>query len=235
MEYFYQPNIISDAFHLDEEESRHCARVLRKRIDDQIIVFDGSGGVYTCKITSVHGKKVEFDIIGKETIKKAGYTIHLVIAPTKNADRIEWFIEKSIEVGIDRISFINCQNSERHRINISRIRKKIISAMKQCQNPFLPEVNDILSFNDYLHSSDQDSEKYICHASRGKNKFLMNVANKHSSYQILIGPEGDFTENELILAENKGFLPVSLGISRLRTETAGFVACVLLNALNMKT
>ena len=235
MEYFYQPNVISDTFHLDEEESRHCARVLRKGIDDQIIVFDGNGGVYTCKITSVHDKKVKFDIIGKETIKKAGFTVHLVIAPTKNTDRIEWFIEKSIEVGVDRISFINCQNSERHRINMSRIKKKIISAMKQCQNPFLPEVNNILSFNDYLRSSDPDSEKYICHASSGKDNFLLNVANKHTSYQVLIGPEGDFTDGEIILAENKGFLPVSLGNSRLRTETAGFVACVLLNALNMKT
>jgi len=107
--------------------------------------------------------------------------------------------------------------------------------MKQCQNPYLPVVNDILSFNDYLHIANQDSEKYICHASSGKGNLLLDVANKHASYQVLIGPEGDFTNDELILAENKGFLAVSLGNSRLRTETAGLVACVLLNALNMKT
>jgi len=235
VEYFYQPNIITDTLYLDEEESKHCARVLRKKIEDQIIVFDGYGGVYTCRITVLHHKKVEFEIIEKKTINKTRHNIHLIIAPTKNADRIEWFLEKSIEVGVHQISFINCQNSERHRLNMSRIMKKVVSAIKQCQNPFIPVVNDMLSLKDYLRSADQDSEKYICHASSGKGNFLLNAANKHASYQVLIGPEGDFTKQEVTMAEKKGFLPVSLGDSRLRTETAGLVACVLLNALNLKT
>ena len=234
MEYFYQPNIIEDTLYLDEEESKHCARVLRKKTEDQIIVIDGEGGVYTCKITALHHKKVEFEIIEKKTINKTKHSIHLIIAPTKNTDRIEWFLEKSIEVGVHQISFINCENSERHRLNMSRIKKKVISAIKQCQNPYLPAVNDILSLKDYLRFADQDSEKYICHASSGKGNFLLNSATKHASYQVLIGPEGDFTKEEVIMAEKMGFLPVSLGDSRLRTETAGLVASVLLNALNME-
>ncbi len=235
MDYFYQPDIIHDAFHLDEEESRHCAKVLRKKIEDQIIVLDGKGGIYTCKIKKIHGKQVEFDIIDKRTREESGYSVHLVIAPTKNADRIEWLIEKSIEIGLHQISFIDCHNSERHGLNMARIRKKVISAMKQCQNPYLPIVNDILPLKDYLDTADENSEKYICHASGGKGNYLINAANRGSSYLVLIGPEGDFTKEELSQTEKKGFIPVSLGNSRLRTETAGLVACVVLNELNLKT
>lgn len=235
MDYFYQPDIISDVFHLDWEESRHCAKVLRKKVEDQIIVLDGNGGIYTCKIKDVHHKKVEFEVIDKRTIEKSGHSVHMVIAPTKNADRIEWFIEKSIEIGLREISFIDCHNSERHRLNMDRMKKKAISAMKQCQNPFLPGVNDIVTFEDYLDTVVEASEKYICHASAGKENFLLNEANRDASYEVLIGPEGDFTREELTRAGKKGFLPVSLGDYRLRTETAGLVACVLLNVLNLKT
>ena len=235
MDYFYQPDITSDVFHLDEEESRHCVKVLRKKVEDQIVVLDGNGSIYTCKIKGVHHKKVEFEVIDKRTIEKSGYSIHLVIAPTKNADRIEWLIEKSIEIGLREISFIDCHNSERHRLNITRMRKKAISAMKQCQNSYLTIVNDMLSFEDYLDTVAQNSEKYICHASAGKGNFLLNAANRGASYDVLIGPEGDFTTEELTRAEKKGFLTVSLGDSRLRTETAGLVACVILNALNLKS
>ncbi len=235
MDYFYQPDILSDAFHLNEEESRHCAKVLRKKVEDQIIVLDGKGGVYTCRIKKVHHKQVEFEIIGKRTIEKSGYSVHLVIAPTKNADRLEWLIEKSIEIGVHQISFIECHNSERHRLNMARIRKKVISAMKQCQNPFLPVVNDLIQLKDYLDTADENSEKYICHASSGKGNYLLNAAKRDASYQVLIGPEGDFTKEELSQTTKKGFIPVSLGDSRLRTETAGLVACVILNALNLKT
>ncbi len=235
MDYFYQPDIISDVFHLDEEESRHCARVLRKKVEDQIIVLDGKGGIYTCKIKKVHHKHVEFDIIAKRTMAPSVYSIHLVIAPTKNADRIEWLIEKSIEIGLHQISFIECHNSERHRLNMTRIRKKVINAMKQSQNPYLPVVNDILPLKDYLNCAEENTEKYIGHAALGKGNFLINAAKRGSSYQVLIGPEGDFTREEISQTEKKGFIPVSLGDSRLRTETAGLVACVILNALNLKT
>ena len=235
MDYFYQPDISSDVINLNEEESRHCVKVLRKKVEDQIFILDGNGGIYRCKINNIHRHKVECDILEKKTIKKSSYSIHMVIAPTKNADRIEWFIEKSIEVGLHQISFIDCHNSERHRLNMARIRKKAISALKQSKYPYLPVINDILSFEDYINKSEQDTEKYLGHASDGKNNYLLNIAKSDSSYEVLIGPEGDFTKEELILAENKGFIPVSLGDSRLRTETAGLVACVLLNALNLKT
>lgn len=234
MDSFYQPDITSDIIHLSEEESRHCAKVVRKKVEDQIIILDGHGGIFRCKIKSIHHKKVECYILEKRIVKKPVYSVHVVIAPTKNADRIEWFIEKSIEVGLHQVSFIDCHNSERHRLNMARIRKKAISAMKQCQNPYLPVISDILSFENYLHTIDQNTEKFICHASGGKNNYLLNTANSNASYEVLIGPEGDFTKEELILAEKKGFIPVSLGNSRLRTETAGLVTCVILNALNLK-
>lgn len=235
MDYFYQPDIISDAFHLNEEESRHCAKVLRKKVEDQIFVLDGAGAIYRCEIKSVHHKKVEFEIVDKRAVEKSSYSVHLVIAPTKNPDRIEWFIEKSIEVGLHQISFIDCRNSERHRLNMPRIRKKVISSMKQCQNPFLPVVNDILPYQEYLETAVQNSEKFICHSTGGKGNYLINAAKRDAVYQVLVGPEGDFSKEELTIAEKKGFIPVSLGDSRLRTETAGLVACILLNALNLKT
>jgi 16S rRNA (uracil1498-N3)-methyltransferase len=235
VDYFYQPDIIFDAFHLDEVESRHCAKVLRKKVEDQILVLDGKGQIYTCRIKKIHPKQVEFEIINKRIMEKSSYSVHLVIAPTKNADRIEWLIEKSIEIGLHQISFIECHNSERHRLNMARMRKKAISAMKQCQNPFLPIINELIPIKEYLDTADENSEKYICHASGGKGNYLINAAYRDASYQVLIGPEGDFTEEESSLARKKGFIPVSLGNSRLRTETAGLVACAILNALNLKT
>jgi 16S rRNA (uracil1498-N3)-methyltransferase len=232
MDYFYSPNISRGCFYLDAEEAKHCVRVLRKKPGDQIIVLDGKGSLYTCTITEIQGKIVNFEILNIQKAEIPSCDIHIAIAPTKNIERIEWFLEKSIEVGVQRISYLLCDNSERKRVNMTRMMKKAISAIKQSQNPYLPVINDMIPFSDFINNDDKDSRKLICHAERGKTAFLLQAIEKRPAYQIVIGPEGDFTKDELLMAEKAGFTPVSLGRTRLRTETAGLVACILLNALN---
>jgi 16S rRNA (uracil1498-N3)-methyltransferase len=219
---------------LDQEESRHCIRVLRKRKGDEITVLDGQGGIYTCRITNANHKETEFEILKSYHDKQVSHEIHIGIAPTKNMDRIEWFLEKSIEVGIRRITFILCENSERNRINMDRLVKKAISAMKQSHHAYLPEISDLVSFRNLVENIDQSYEKFLCHAEKGNGNYLLHTATKGRNYCVLIGPEGDFTNDELQLASQNGYEMVSLGNSRLRTETAGFVACTLLNALNVQ-
>jgi len=231
---FFNPEIITGSLYLDEEESKHCIRVLRKKVGDEITILDGKGGIHTCRITNPHPKKTEFEIIQKRSIQKPVYSIHIAIAPTKNMERIEWFLEKSIETGIQSISFIHCENSQRRRINMDRMTKKAINAVKQSQNAYLVDINDLVSFNDLVMKTDASCEKFICHAIKGEENYLLHTATIGLNYLVLVGPEGDFTNDEIQLATKMGFEPVSLGNTRLRTETAGFVACALLNALNIK-
>jgi 16S rRNA (uracil1498-N3)-methyltransferase len=205
---------------------------MRKRAGDQIVVFDGKGGVYTCNITRADPKKTEFEIVQRQLYKTSSFFIHVALAPTKNIERIEWFLEKSIEVGIHQISFLICNNSERKKVNMDRMHKKAITAMKQSQNPFLPVINDLIPFNDFIKGLEINMERFICHADSGKDNHLIKKANTNAGYIVLIGPEGDFTQDELEMAEEHGFEAVSLGKTRLRTETAGFVACTLLNVIN---
>jgi 16S rRNA (uracil1498-N3)-methyltransferase len=145
---------------------------------------------------------------------------------------MEWLLEKMVEIGVQQVSFLLCDNSERKIINTQRLKKKAISAIKQSQNPFLPEVDEVQSYGDFIMNAVQESERFICHAAAGQGNFLSDLASPGSSYLILVGPEGDFSEDELNMAERHGFAPVSLGNNRLRTETAGLVACILLHALN---
>jgi len=229
---FYNPDIVNGDLHLDEEESKHCIKVLRKKEGDLIAVFDGQGGIYKCRLINTRDKKVEYEVLEKQIAELPTCSIHIAIAPTKNIERTEWFLEKSIEVGIQHISFLQCENSERKRINMERMVKKAISAMKQSQNAIMPLIDDIVPFNDFLINAGAGAQKVICHADMVKEAFLLHTALKGAAYLVMIGPEGDFSREEMILAEKKGFKPVSLGKSRLRTETAGLVACILLNALN---
>jgi 16S rRNA (uracil1498-N3)-methyltransferase len=234
MYYFYHPEISYGDFFLNEEESKHCIRVLRKNTGDTIIVLDGKGGIYTCQIILPNDKKTELKILEKQIVKAPDHFIHLAIAPTKSIERTEWFVEKSIEIGVQCISFLTCQNSERRKLNMVRLQKKAINAMKQSQVPFLPIINNIQPFEAFIENTDSLSAKYICHAGMGQGNYLLYAARNQSNSLALIGPEGDFTPDELHMAKEKGFEPVSLGVSRLRTETAGLVACTLFNALNAK-
>lgn len=232
MHIFYSPNIGDDTFFLEEEESKHAVRVLRLKEKDKIIVVDGKGGFYQTEITKADPKKCALNILHSEkSYEKKDYFIHVAIAPTKNIERIEWFLEKSVEIGIDKISFIQCQRSERKTINIERLEKIAINAMKQSLKAYLPQLSEMISFKDFLNSKLED-HKYIGHLEEVEKKDLFKTAPKKGSYCVLIGPEGDFSAEEIEKAKSKEFIPVTLGNSRLRTETAGLVSCHTLNLIN---
>jgi 16S rRNA (uracil1498-N3)-methyltransferase len=228
---FYQPGIQEDINYLDAEESRHAVRVLRMIEGDKLTLTDGKGFFYFAKITKVDSKKCQFEILNKKEILKKNFHIHIAIAPTKNADRIEWFVEKAIEIGIDEISFILCRNSERKVINMERVEKIAVSALKQSQQALLPKLNELVPFKKILEvKSDQ---KFIGFVDSNNPLHLKALAQPNKKYLMLIGPEGDFSKEELELAIQNGFEKISLGINRLRTETAGLVAIQVLTLANV--
>ena len=231
MRLFYQPHIGSGADYLDAEESRHCAKVLRLKPGDPIHVVDGSGWLYHCCLTRVDTRKCFFNITEKHFEKPNDYHIHIAIAPTKNLDRLEWFVEKSVEIGIDRISPILCQQSERKTLKTDRLKRKMVSAMKQSLKFRIPEISELLPFEHILNNTG-DVEKFIAHVGDVPVHHLINTAKGGRQYLVLIGPEGDFSQKEIEKATSLGFKTVSLGDSRLRTETAGIAACHILNLIN---
>ncbi len=230
MNLFYQPGITDGILHLGTEESRHVVRVLRMKPGEAIEITDGKGHFYLAKISLADPKKCWFEIAEKTFFSKRNFQVHLAIAPTKNADRTEWFVEKATEVGVDEITFIGCKNSERKTINLDRIEKITISAIKQSQQAWLPKINSITPFNEIL--SARADQKLIAYVDATNPKHLHAVAQPQKKYLILIGPEGDFSNEELELAIQHGFEKVSLGSNRLRTETAGLVACQTVHFIN---
>lgn len=231
MALFYVPNLAS-AHVLPEEESQHAVKVLRLQVGDAITVVDGVGGFYKARITNPHPKHCLFEII--ETVLEFGkkdYKLHIAIAPTKNIERLEWFIEKATEIGIDEITPFVCRFSERKIIKAERLEKIIISAAKQSVKAYFPTLNPLCTF-DELMKNHQSSQKFIAHCYEEDKKLLQNEIKKSSDVLILIGPEGDFSKEEVQKAISLGFVPVSLGNSRLRTETAGVVACHTVNLKN---
>ncbi|MDX1627879.1 MAG: 16S rRNA (uracil(1498)-N(3))-methyltransferase, partial [Fulvivirga sp.] len=205
--------------------------VLRLTKGDKIELVDGQGGWYTAEIVDNNPKKCAFKIIDQRQAVPKNFYIHIAIAPTKNIDRTEWFVEKAVEIGIDEISFIQTSNSERKNIKLERIIKKAISAMKQSRKAWLPQINELEDFT-ALIDHPEEQEKFIAHVDFENPDHLNHLASSSSSYFVLIGPEGDFTPHEVEHALKHDFKKVSLGDSRLRTETAGIVACHLLNILN---
>ena len=231
MSLFYVPNIASGLV-LPEEESQHAVKVLRLQVGDAITVVDGVGGFYNATITNPHPKHCAFEIA--EAILEYGkrdYKLHIAIAPTKNIERLEWFIEKATEIGIDEITPIICRFSERKVIKEERLEKIIVSASKQSVKAYFPKLNPLCTF-DELMKNHQASQKFIAHCYEEDKKLLQNEITKSSDVLILIGPEGDFSKDEVQKALSFGYVPVSLGNSRLRTETAGVVACHTVAILN---
>lgn len=226
---FFQPNISQNNF-LDIEDSRHCVKVLRKTAKDIIHIVDGVGGLYECEITKANDKKCEFAIIStQKNFQQRDSYLHIAIAPTKNADRLEWFIEKCVEIGIDEISLIQTKHSERKQQKVERLEKIAISAMKQSLKAYLPRINELLPFDKFLKTVAQE-QKFLAHLT-DDSKPLVSLLKPQSSYCIMIGPEGDFSNEEILQARDEKFQWVTLGNSRLRTETAGIVACTLSNNL----
>ena len=231
MQLFFQPDVASGSLFLDEEESRHCIKVLRKREGDEIRVIDGKGGLFLASIEKGDPRKCTFHIKEAKIEKRGDYSIHIAIAPTKNADRTEWFVEKAVEFGVDEISFLDCDNSERTRLNLERLKKKAVSALKQSLNLWLPVINPVLKVDAICQTSNAD-QKFIAYVDDGIPAHLKTAAVPGRHYLILIGPEGDFSGEEIAFAMANGFVPVSLGKSRLRTETAGIAASHILNLIN---
>lgn len=231
MNLFYQPGIPQGIHYLDREESHHAVRVLRMERGQNIELTDGQGSFYTAKIEKADPKKCEFEILEKKEVAQRDFKIHIAVAPTKNADRMEWFIEKATEIGVDQISFVLCKNSERKVINYERLEKVTVSAMKQSQQAWLPQLSQLIPFNT-LMSSPAD-QKFIAYVDASNPKHLQMVSRPKKNYLVLIGPEGDFTKDELELAQQHGFEKVSLGPNRLRTETAGLSAVQVLNLIQL--
>jgi 16S rRNA (uracil1498-N3)-methyltransferase len=231
MQLFYCPGILHNEFFLSPEESKHCVRVLRKNTGDTIHIIDGQGTFYDASLRDVSSAKCTFDIVNSAHHDRPAHYIHIAIAPTKNTDRAEWFVEKAIEIGVDEITFLRTAHSERTRINLDRIHKKAISAIKQSIRPYLPEIHDIGKL-DSLLKKDFEGQKFVAHLDESSRAYLGKNATKPGNYLVLVGPEGGFSEGELELVREYGYEPVRLGDHRLRTETAGVVACSILNLIN---
>jgi 16S rRNA (uracil1498-N3)-methyltransferase len=231
MNLFYQPLIPEGINHLDAEESKHCVRVLRKAKGDSIHITDGKGFFYEATITKADAHQCEFNITKKTEEQSRNFSIHIAISPTKNTDRLEWFVEKAVELGVDKITFVECKNTERPYLKIDRMEKVAISAMKQSLKASIPILQGLTKLTDLLKST-TETTKLIAYVDPLNNQHLKDFAKPGLSYLVLIGPEGDFSLQELNLALEKEFTKVSLGPSRLRTETAGIASCHILNLIN---
>lgn len=232
MNLFFQPLIKEGRHYLDPDESRHCIKVLRKKIGDSITVVDGKGMFYEAVLNEANARQCNFNIVNETAEPSRSFSIHIAVAPTKNTDRIEWFVEKATEVGVDQISFIQCDHSERTKLRLDRIERIAINAMKQSLKASVPDIRDLITFSDFI-AQGKEKEKFIAVVDESNPHHLKDLAVPSSSYCVLIGPEGDFSEAELELANKLGYKKISLGKSRLRTETAALVACHTLNLLNL--
>jgi 16S rRNA (uracil1498-N3)-methyltransferase len=225
---FYQPQLPSGQNFLDPEESRHCVRVLRRRTGDDILITDGQGLFYEAVITEANPDRCPFIVKERRAENVSpGYT-HIAVSPTKNADRIEWFVEKAVEIGVNEISLVECEHTERTFIKTERLIKVAISAMKQSLKATLPVINPVKPLN-ALFELTSPCNKFIAHVDSANPLHLRDAPLEESKTLVLIGPEGDFSSAELERAFREGYRKVSLGRSRLRTETAALVACLILN------
>lgn len=234
MQLFYTPDIdpsLSQYF-LSEEESKHAVRVLRLAVGDEVALIDGKGGLYKAEIKDAHPKRTILQINSvQQEFNKRNHYLHIAIAPTKNLDRVEWFLEKATEIGIDEITLIICQRSERKEAKAERLDKIITSAIKQSIKAYHPVLNAPVALNQFLKQP-FDGQKFIAHCDEGKKISLAQSIEKQNRYLILIGPEGDFTPAEVDAALQNGYKAITLGESRLRTETAALEACFEVNFLN---
>jgi 16S rRNA (uracil1498-N3)-methyltransferase len=252
---FYQPDLTSDLISLSEDESKHAIRVLRLSIGDQVEIVDGKGTRAVAEVTSDHAKRCELRVVSRireESPRK--FYLHIAVAPTKNNERLEWFLEKATEIGIDEITLLDCEHSERSTVKSERLEKVAVSAMKQSQQSWLPVINEIISFDKFVKEASADL-KLIAHCDEGGKNSIAQVFSRQPSTPrlpqhgqrvggqalsltttsknilVLIGPEGDFSNVEIETALGNQFTAVSLGETRLRTETAALYAVTAINLL----
>lgn len=236
MNVFYHPDLepasVASAIRLNEEESAHCTRVLRMQPGSSMALTDGKGHLFKGSLVSADSRHCLVNIESFIKTERHPYYLHVAIAPTKNIDRFEFFLEKAAEIGIDEITPLICFHSERTTLRTDRLRKVLVAAMKQSRNLYLPELNEPLSFQDLMKGV-TCRQKFIGYVEEQQELFLKDACKPAMDTIVLIGPEGDFSRQEFDEAVRNGYTAVSLGHSRLRTETAGIVTCMTLSLLNL--
>lgn len=229
MQVFYAPDILN-RLTLPAEESAHAVRVLRLRKGDRLHILDGAGSLFEARLLDENRDSAAVEIIKHwQEYERRPYLLHLAVAPTKNTDRFEYFIEKAVEIGVDSIIPILCEHSEKIKLRHDRLERIIISAMKQSYNAFKPVLHELTPFSDALKLA--GGAKSIAHCAPGEKKHIREVVSGEKEISLFIGPEGDFSEEEIGEALACGFTAITLGQSRLRTETAGVVACYAVNMI----
>ena len=226
MQLFYNPNISENdiSFNFNKDESRHIVKVLRKKSGDLLHITNGNGWLFEGELTLVDSKHCTINIISKALKEKRSYNLHIAVAPTKMNDRYEWFLEKATEIGVETITPIICDHSERKVVKTERFEKIIQSAMKQSLQFYLPKLNPSIAFKDFVNQDFTD-QKFIAHCEDTDKTALKSKLKPKQDCTILIGPEGDFSVKEIEIALLHNFIPVTLGETRLRTETAAITAC----------
>lgn len=224
MSLFYAPELLA-TLSLPEQEAIHALRVLRLTDGDMIEVTDGAGCYYKARIAGATSKRCPLEIEQQQQVAPHwSHRIYIAVAPTKIMDRMEWFVEKAVEIGVDRISFLRCRYSERKDLKLERVEKIAISAMKQSLKMQLPQLDELTDFKSFLEQ-ELPSQRFICHCYPAEKPLLKQAYDPQQDAVVLLGPEGDFSPQEVALAQEHGFVAVSLGDTRLRTETAALVAC----------
>lgn len=233
MQLFFAENIDGNTIYLDTEESNHLVKVLRKRLGDRVACTDGRGNLFQCIIRSADPKKTLLSVESRQFEPEDDFHIHLAICPTKNAERMEWLVEKITEIGVHEITLMQSEHSERNTLKIERLQKKILSGCKQSLKTRFPKLHGMVGMEKLISDHRFDGyQRFIAYVDKDNDRHLFEKASRENAYLVLIGPEGDFSQKELELAFEYSFLPCSLGKSRLRTETAGIVAVHTLQLLN---
>ncbi|MBR3467428.1 MAG: 16S rRNA (uracil(1498)-N(3))-methyltransferase [Bacteroidales bacterium] len=228
---FYCTEIQGNTICLTGDDARHCAKVLRKRPGDSILLTDGCGTLAQATLTHVSPTDCVAEVAERKLVPPRGISLHLAVAPTKNADRMEWLVEKAVELGVERISFIICDHSERRKIDLDRMRRIAIAALKQSQTAWLPELQ-VISFSDFVHQADLPARRYVAWCDDQNTAQLVDETWHDEEVLLLIGPEGDFSTEEINLCKSLNYKEIKLGSRRLRTETAALYGCFTIAAKN---
>jgi len=231
MNLFYTPEIAGSTHQLDEAESKHASRVLRLSEGDEVVLIDGAGGWYEARITDAHPKRCSLEVLAKKAnYQPLPYHLHVAMAPTKNIDRFEWFLEKATEIGISEITPLLCERSERRQVKNERLERILVSAMKQSLKAYKPVLHEITHLDAFV-KEEREGMKAMAHCMEG-DRIELKRLGRRAQVTILVGPEGDFTPDEVALAMEQGYRGLSLGESRLRTETAGVHLCSAVSLLH---
>jgi 16S rRNA (uracil1498-N3)-methyltransferase len=221
---FYAPDLSGPTYTLPEDESKHAVRVLRLAAGDAVELVDGRGGVFQAVVADDNPKRCQLRVTREQQVARRPYFVHVAVAPTKNLDRMEWLVEKATEIGIDRLSFLRAARSERRELKLDRLERIAVSALKQSGQAWLPQLDELSDYAAFVRAA-EPTTTFIAHLAEGERTSLAQVAAQGAGCCVLIGPEGDFTPEEIQLALDRGIRPVALGLTRLRTETAALAAC----------